>query len=658
MADTLPTTSDLDRRLLAGPAVERARSLVDPRGRHGTRPGSMSALVGLTTLMAIEFVRGSGPVLAVHVAGRGVQDVGLALVAVAPVVAVGLVLATVQRVDPRVVMLASGVVLAVARLAIQIVTGAPAAMAAAVGMVAALVLLSLLASLGLPLLGGGVVAGVLLDAALHAALGTRSLIWIDAWWTVLAAGVLVCWHLSLVWSRTRREVTVLGRSPLAAVPLVAIGPVLVVEAFMLGHLGWVGSVVGLGWFGAAVVVGLAGAAGVSAAALSARRPSWLWSFVGVAGGASVVGLGFAMSAPSRWWAGAVILAQVGVGTTLSSAGARGVATGRRWVPLAATVLGYVVLLGVWSVLDGRGVLGVPISPAGVLVLTGVIIAVAAAVSMCQSGPSPHRAGRAEAVSLVGVFMIPGAVLIGGIPSLAALDSPVVHGEVRVVTYNVALALDGRGRPNVEQVARVLVQSEADVVALQEVTRGYLPGAVDMVGWLQYTLGMPHVVFQPSAPGSLHGNAILSRHPIGDVEFREFERRGTALPRGAVAAEIELPGDYRLWFINAHLPPGGSPAERQSRTEAILSLRDDRPHTVLAADLNATAASDIVRRLTDGGLVPAWEMSWGPGETFPARHPRAQIDWVLTSSDVEPLDGIRLHGSGSDHLAVSVVVRLR
>ena len=161
--------------------------------------------------------------MAVHLAGSGVHGYLLGLVAAGPVVAVGAVLALVVRYDPRRVMLATGVVLVGARVAVQVAGATPAAVAAGLGVVAALALLGLLAVMGLPLFGGGVLAGVLLDAALHAALGTRSLIWIDAWWAAPAAMAVGAWYLSLVWSRTRREVFVLGRSTVAALPLIAFG---------------------------------------------------------------------------------------------------------------------------------------------------------------------------------------------------------------------------------------------------------------------------------------------------------------------------------------------------------------------------------------------------------------------------------------------------
>jgi endonuclease/exonuclease/phosphatase family metal-dependent hydrolase len=644
---------------VAARPVEGRHARLVSLGLRTSRPGSMSALVGLTTLLGIELIRVFAPAVAWQIGGRGLGPTAVAAALVAPVVGTAVVLAVALRRDPRRAMLVCGAVLAGSRLAVQGVDGTLGTVLATAGFLAALAMLALLATLGLPLFGGGLLAGVVLDAALHGALGTRALIWVDAPWATVAVGALVGWYLSLVWARTRREVFSLGRSPLAAVPLVALGPVLVVEAFMLGNFGWIGAVIGVGWLGASIVVGAAGGAGMLAAALTARHPHRAWLVPALAGGAALVALSAADAAPSRWWVPAVVLAQVGVGSSLTATVARGAGSGGRAAPLASLTLGYLVLIAALAALDGRGVLGVSLSPTIALAVAGLAVAVAAVVSMAQMGPAPHHTGRAELVSLCGVFVVPAALLVAGVPALAAAASPIgVDGDLVVVTYNVALALDAHGRLNVEEVAEVLAAIDADVVGLQEVPRGYLPtGGVDMVGWLQHSLGMPHVVFQPSAPGAMHGNAILSRHPIRATDGQPFARTGTALPRGAVAAQIELPSGDDLWFITAHLPPGGTSATRLARTDAVLALWGGRERTVVAADLNTTGSSDIVERLRDSGLTPTWDPAWGAGETFPSDAPRAQIDWVLVSDDLEVVGGARHQADASDHLAVSAVLRL-
>lgn len=639
--------------------VRRTRASVEPvLALRTSRPGSMSALVALTAYLSIELVRVFAPTVTWQVEGRSLGGLALAGSLVAPMVGAGALLFMAMRTDPRRAMLALGVVLVVARLLVQWNPGPSTALIAAVGVCSALAMVGLLATMGLPLFGGGVVAGVVLDSALHAALDTRSLVSISGPWAMVAVLALAGWYLALVGARTRRDVFSLGRSPLASIPLAAIGPVLIVEAFMLGNFGWVGAVVGLGWLGSSIVIGLAGGAGVFAAALTARHPASRWPLAPVLGGVSLVALAWAGDVPSVWWTVAIVGAQVGIGSALTAAVARGAGSGGARAPVVLLTLGYLVLVGGLCTLDGRGLLGLAVPPGAVLVAAGAGLVAVATVITRQIGPPAHHTGRAEIASICGVFVVPATLLLAGVPVLASVGGPSTAGEVRVVTYNVSLALDAHGRLNLDRVAAVLVDAEADIVGLQEVPRGYLPtGGVDMVGWLQYSLDMPYVVFQPSAPGALHGNAILSKHPILSVERREFPRVGTALPRGAVAAHVRLPDGSDLRFITAHLPPGGTPAARSARTGALLSLWGGGDRTIIAADLNTAPSSEIIEELTDAGLNPAWDPAWGAGATYPASAPRARIDWVLMSDDLSVVDGGVHESSASDHLAVSASIRL-
>src|SRR5690606_35586377 len=183
-------------------------------------------------------------------------------------------------------------------------------------------------------------------------------------------------------------------------------------------------------------------------------------------------------------------------------------------------------------------------------------------------------------SLAAVFVLPAALLLAGLPILARTGGGGHVGdsrELRVVSYNVQLGFTAGGSLNLEEVAAVLAAERPDIIALQEVPRGFLPAAgIDMIGWLQHTLDMPHLAFQSSSPGALHGNAVLSRYPIRSVASRWFPRTGTALPRGAVSARIDVPDGADVHVISAHLPPGGTRAARAARVETLLALWGDRP----------------------------------------------------------------------------------
>jgi endonuclease/exonuclease/phosphatase family metal-dependent hydrolase len=302
------------------------------------------------------------------------------------------------------------------------------------------------------------------------------------------------------------------------------------------------------------------------------------------------------------------------------------------------------------VLDGRGLLGFPLTSGAVLVATAVLMLAGLLVTTRELVPRPHRPGRTDLLSLVAVFGIPAALLVGTVPALVQPAAVTVDSSgLRVVTYNVGLAFDLDGRLNLDGVARTLERMGPDVVSLQEVPRGHLPtGGVDMLGWLQRRLDLPYVAFQPSAPDALHGNAILSRYPIREVGQTEFPRVGTSLPRGALAVEVELDGFEPVVVIGTHLPPGGTLGVRAERVDGVLDLWAGRPRTIIAADLNSQPGSDILRRFDDAGWVSAWDTDDGPGYTFPADQPVARIDWVLTTPDLVVLEAQVVPSRASDH----------
>jgi endonuclease/exonuclease/phosphatase family metal-dependent hydrolase len=307
-------------------------------------------------------------------------------------------------------------------------------------------------------------------------------------------------------------------------------------------------------------------------------------------------------------------------------------------------------------LDGRGVLGIGVDPSIAVTASGVLLVVAAVAASRLPAPDAHHPGWRHVPSLAAVFVLPAVILVAGLPLLARAGGGAHVGDVRelrIVTYNVALGFDRDGSLNFDDVVDVLESTSPDVVTLQEVPRGFLPtGGVDMLGYVQRSLDLPYLAFQPAASGALHGNAILSRYPIRGVSVRSFPRNGTALPRGAMAATIDVPVGDDVLVIAAHLPPSGSEPVRAARLDAILGLWDGRPRTVVGLDANAVASSRTMRALAEAGL----ELPDDADPTFPSSNPRSRIDFVLHTDDLEVVTSAVPLSRASDHLPVLVVVR--
>src|SRR5690625_7774581 len=81
-----------------------------------------------------------------------------------------------------------------------------------------------------------------------------------------------------------------------------------------------------------------------------------------------------------------------------------------------------------------------------------------------------------------------------------------------MTYNIRMGYSFDGRFNPQTLADDINGSGADIVALNEVDRGwFLNGGHDALAMLSAKTGMPYV-WAPSA-GTLWGDAILSRAPV-------------------------------------------------------------------------------------------------------------------------------------------------
>ena len=115
----------------------------------------------------------------------------------------------------------------------------------------------------------------------------------------------------------------------------------------------------------------------------------------------------------------------------------------------------------------------------------------------------------------------------------------------------------------------------------------------------------------------HGNALLVKHDVGILDCSIVDLP-TLEPRGAIMAELLLPGDRPLRVVGMHLDLSGLWRRRQMR--AILDAIDDRPQqmpTVLMGDTNEWRVA--AGCLCD--LPPDFHVA-DTGPSFHARHPVA------------------------------------
>ncbi len=241
--------------------------------------------------------------------------------------------------------------------------------------------------------------------------------------------------------------------------------------------------------------------------------------------------------------------------------------------------------------------------------------------------------------------------------LTAEPAPSGTTEVRVMDYNLHDAVNTDGRVDPEALARVIEESGAEIVGLQEISRGWLVwGGMDMLSWLSQRLDMPYV-WGPTADAQW-GNAILSRYPIVSAENIPLPPDDVLLLRGHLVVEIDVDGTI-LTVIDTHFSEKDDQDEiRAFQSSAILSTWNNRPLTIIMGDLNSLPESRAIELLLEAGLIDiSREIGEQPIYTYSSFNPDHQIDYIFVTSDLGYSDFSIPDTKASDHLPLAVTITL-
>ncbi|TNF70518.1 MAG: endonuclease, partial [Acidobacteria bacterium] len=230
-------------------------------------------------------------------------------------------------------------------------------------------------------------------------------------------------------------------------------------------------------------------------------------------------------------------------------------------------------------------------------------------------------------------------------------------KIRVMTYNIHQGFDPYGRHDPEALAQVIEASGADVVALQEVSRGWvINSSLDLLSWLSQRLRMP-MVFGPTADPHW-GNALLTRFPITRTDNFSLPDGPIPLRRGCLDVDLDL-GGRRLRVMVTHLihtRRAGPIREHQARV--LLSGWDKSPRTLIMGDLNDLPDAPSIGYFRDAGLHKATALL-PPGEraTHFRKGPR-ELDYIWATPDLVFIDTEITNSEASDHRPIVVTVQLR
>lgn len=236
-----------------------------------------------------------------------------------------------------------------------------------------------------------------------------------------------------------------------------------------------------------------------------------------------------------------------------------------------------------------------------------------------------------------------------------------HTTVKILSFNIYHGATTRGDYNLDAIARVIIDADPDLVALQEVDfRTNRSGHIDLAAELGKRTKMASLFGRAMYyDGGEYGDGILSKYSFISTRNVPLPFTPGNEPRTALEAVVVLsPGDT-ITFIGTHFDHLNPETDRVAQAEKINEVFASGPYpAVLAGDLNARPGSNPINILEE-----IWSASYdknNPEPTFPSDAPRIKIDYVmhLPIERWETLETKVICDSiASDHCAYLVTLKL-
>lgn len=231
-------------------------------------------------------------------------------------------------------------------------------------------------------------------------------------------------------------------------------------------------------------------------------------------------------------------------------------------------------------------------------------------------------------------------------------------NVKVMSYNIHHAEGVDGVLDMERIARIIEEEEADIIGLQEVDNHWSERSdfQDQAKWLAERLGMFYVYaanldrdpLNEGEPRRQYGTAILSKYPILHSENHPLTKIGNTEQRGLLEAAINVKGNH-LHFYNTHLAL--TTAEREIQMKEIIAIAgESKGPKVIMGDLNAVPESIEMQPMYAQYLDVFADQP--EAYTYPAVNPTKRIDYIFTSTDVKAVETEVLQTLASDHLPLT------
>jgi len=198
--------------------------------------------------------------------------------------------------------------------------------------------------------------------------------------------------------------------------------------------------------------------------------------------------------------------------------------------------------------------------------------------------------------------------------------------LRILSFNILHGETMKGDFDIEQIARVIRQTEPDLVAMQEVDL-YTgrTGSRDLASELGLLTRMVPL-FGRAMPydGGEYGEGILSRYSFLSSWNHALPAQEGKEPRSALEVHVILKSGDTIAFVGTHFDHTGDVDRINQATELREILAGVDLPVLLAGDLNATPESRCMEILFSDLNPSSVDLT----PTFPSDAPRVKIDYIL------------------------------
>lgn len=230
----------------------------------------------------------------------------------------------------------------------------------------------------------------------------------------------------------------------------------------------------------------------------------------------------------------------------------------------------------------------------------------------------------------------------------------MSASLKVMTYNIHTGIGTDGVLDLQRIADVIKNSNADVIGLNEVDKNYdaRSNYVDQPAWLASKLGMYYVFQKTSwkAPNAASGNLprefghmVLSKYPIEAYDsmiFTEYDNHF----RGLLETRINMNGNTFHFYIT-HL--GTEVADHPSQVQELLTYTSRRAGPkIVAGDFNfiPTDSPHAVMAMSYNDPLGTAQTPY----TFKPANPTKRLDYLWGTPHVQFSNSGIISTQASDH----------